>query len=129
MNSAVTLALTPLGHLYGVGVRARRALYGSGRLRVHKLGVPVISVGNLTTGGTGKTPLVEWIARELARNGARVCILTRGYGRQKPGARAVASDGKEILSDAAEAGDEPLLLAEALQGLVAVISDGDPVAA
>jgi len=96
---------------------------------VHKLGVPVISVGNLTTGGTGKTPLVEWIARELAGNGARVCILTRGYGRQNPGARAVVSDGKEILSDATEAGDEPLLLADALKGLAAVISDADRVAA
>src|SRR5712691_5231449 len=107
MNSAVTLALTPLGHLYGVGVRARRALYGSGRLRVHKLGVPVISVGNLTTGGTGKTPLVEWIARELARTGQRVCILTRGYGRRNASARVIVSDGNQIITDAAQAGDEP----------------------
>ena len=129
MNSAVTLALTPFGHLYGVAMRARRALYSSGRFRVHELGVPVISVGNLTTGGTGKTPLVEWIARELARTGERVCILTRGYGRAKPGARVVVSDGKEILSNAAEAGDEPLLLAETLKGMAAVISDADRVAA
>jgi tetraacyldisaccharide 4'-kinase len=129
MSSAVTLALTPLGRLYGVAMRARRALYGSGRLRTHKLGLPVISVGNLTTGGTGKTPLVEWIGRELARTGKRVCILTRGYGRDKPGARVVVSDGRQILSDAAEAGDEPLLLAESLKGLAAVISDADRVAA
>jgi tetraacyldisaccharide 4'-kinase len=129
MNSAVTLALAPLGRLYGLAMRARRALYGSGRFRVHELGVPVISVGNLTTGGTGKTPLVEWIARELARNDQRVCILTRGYGRHKPGARVVVSDGAEIVSNASEAGDEPLLLAEALKGLAAVISDADRIAA
>src|SRR6266853_4323964 len=100
MNSAVTLALAPLGRLYGVAMKARRALYGSGRFRVHQLGVPVISIGNLTTGGTGKTPLVGWIALELARKGQRVCILTRGYGRYKSGARVVVSDGTEIVSNA-----------------------------
>jgi tetraacyldisaccharide 4'-kinase len=129
MNSAVTLALTPFSSLYSAVMKARRALYGSGRLRVHELGAPVISVGNLTMGGTGKTPLVEWIARELARTGMRVCILTRGYGRQNASTRTVVSDGKEILAGAAEAGDEPLLLAEKLKGLAAVVSDADRVAA
>jgi len=129
MNSAVTLALTPLGRLYGVAMRVRRALYDSGRLRVHELGGLVISVGNLTTGGTGKTPVVAWIARELAETGQRVCILTRGYGRRSPRTRVVVSNGKQIVSNAAEAGDEPLLLAETLKGLAAVISDADRVAA
>jgi tetraacyldisaccharide 4'-kinase len=129
MNSAVTFALTPLGQLYGAAMKARRALYHSGRLRVHQLPAPVISVGNLTTGGTGKTPLVEWIARELARTGQRVCILSRGYGRHSPGTRVVVSDGEEVISDAVEAGDEPLLLAETLKGLAAVISDADRVSA
>lgn len=129
MNPAVTLALTPFGALYGAAMKARRALYGSGRFRVHELGAPVISVGNLTMGGTGKTPLVEWIARELAETGVRVCILTRGYGRQNAGSRTIVSDGQEILADAAEAGDEPLLLAEKLQGQAAVISDADRVRA
>jgi tetraacyldisaccharide 4'-kinase len=129
MNSAVAFALTPLGQLYGVAMKARRALYQSGRLRVHQLPAPVISVGNLTTGGTGKTPLVEWIARELAQAGQRVCILTRGYGRDNAGTRVVVSDGAEIISDAAEVGDEPLLLAETLKGLAAVISDADRVSA
>jgi tetraacyldisaccharide 4'-kinase len=125
----ITITLRPLSSLYGVMMKARRALYRSGRLPVHKLGVPVISVGNLTTGGTGKTPLVEWIASELAQTGRRVCILTRGYGRQSAGARVIVSDGKEILSDANQAGDEPLLLAERLQGLAAVICDADRVSA
>jgi tetraacyldisaccharide 4'-kinase len=129
MNSVVTLALTPFGSLYGAAMKTRRALYGSGRLRVHKLGVPVISVGNLTLGGTGKTPLVEWIARELAQTGMRVCILTRGYGRQNAAARTIVSNGNDILANADEAGDEPLLLAEKLKGQAAVISDADRVAA
>jgi tetraacyldisaccharide 4'-kinase len=129
MNSAASLALTPFSSLYGVAMKARRALYDAGRLRVHELGAPVISVGNLTMGGTGKTPLVEWIARELAQTGMRVCILTRGYGRQNVATRTIVSDGNGILASAAEAGDEPLLLAEKLKGQAAVISDADRVAA
>jgi tetraacyldisaccharide 4'-kinase len=129
MNRAVSLALTPLGSLYGLAMKARRAFYRSGRFRVHDLGVPVISVGNLTTGGTGKTPLVEWIAGELAQSGRRVCILTRGYGRRNTGARIIVSDGNEIISDAAQAGDEALMLAEHLKGLAAVISAADRVLA
>ena len=128
-TSPIALALAPVATLYGVVMKARRALYRAGRLQVHRLGEPVISVGNLTTGGTGKTPLVEWIANELAQKGRRVCILTRGYGRRSAGARVIVSDGNEILSDANRAGDEPLLLAERLQGLAAVISDSDRVSA
>jgi tetraacyldisaccharide 4'-kinase len=119
----------PFSSLYGAAMKTRRALYGSGRLRVHELGVPVISVGNLTLGGTGKTPLVEWIARELAKTGLRVCILTRGYGRQNAATRTIVSNGNDILANADEAGDEPLLLAEKLKGQAAVISDADRVAA
>ena len=129
MNRAISLALAPLGGLYGVVMRARRALYRSGRLHVHELGVPVISVGNLTMGGTGKTPLVEWIANELGQMGRRVCILTRGYGRRSSGTRIIVSNGNEILADANRAGDEPLLLAERLKGLAAVICDADRVSA
>jgi tetraacyldisaccharide 4'-kinase len=89
----------------------------------------VISVGNLTVGGTGKTPLVEWIAIQLAQSGKRVCILTRGYGRRNASTRVVVSDENMIMADAAQAGDEPLLLAEKLKGLAAVISDADRVSA
>jgi len=129
MNRAITFALAPFGGLYGVAMKARRALYLSGRFRTHELGAPVISVGNLTTGGTGKTPLVEWIADELAQKGRRVCILTRGYGRRRSGTRVIVSNGSEVLADANQAGDEPLLLAERLKGLAAVICDADRVSA
>ena len=129
MNRAATVTLTPLSGLYGVAMKARRALYRRGVFHVHKAGVPVISVGNITTGGTGKTPLVEWIARALRRRQKRLCILTRGYGRQHGGRRVLVSNGSEIFADARDAGDEPLLLAEKLKGEAAVICDADRVAA
>lgn len=115
--------------LYGSVVRARRMLYQRGFLRTERIAAPVISVGNLTTGGSGKTPLVEWLARMIAEEGKRVCILTRGYGRKDPRQRVVVSDGQSIMADEMTAGDEPLLLAENLLGLAAVISDADRVSA
>ncbi|HLL73362.1 MAG TPA: tetraacyldisaccharide 4'-kinase, partial [Pyrinomonadaceae bacterium] len=87
------LAFAPLSVAYGAAGGARRALYRAGVLRVERVGVPVLSVGNITAGGTGKTPLVEWLAREAASAGRRVCILTRGYGRVDEGKRVVVSDG------------------------------------
>ncbi|HEV2799439.1 MAG TPA: tetraacyldisaccharide 4'-kinase [Pyrinomonadaceae bacterium] len=123
-------ALAPFGVAYGAAGSVRRALYRAGVLRVRQVGVPVISVGNITAGGTGKTPLVEWLARALACEGRRVCILSRGYGRADAGRRVVVSDGERVLAGAREAGDEPRLLAESLSGLhVAVVSDADRVAA
>jgi tetraacyldisaccharide 4'-kinase len=129
MTSATEIALAPLGALYGAITRARLMLYQTGVLPVHKINAPVISVGNITTGGTGKTPLVEWIARVVAREGRRCCILTRGYGRANPRARVIVSDGERILADARAGGDEPRLLAERLKGVAAIISDADRVEA
>src|SRR5712692_3986751 len=129
MNRAAIVALIPLSGLYGVAMKARRTLYQRGLFHVHKAGAPVISVGNITTGGTGKTPLVEWIARAVASEGKRVCILTRGYGRKAPPKRVIVSDGESILADEKTAGDEPLLLAEKLLGLAAVISDANRASA
>jgi tetraacyldisaccharide 4'-kinase len=123
------LILAPLGALYSAVMRARLTLYRSGRLRIHKINSPVISVGNITTGGTGKTPLVEWIARAAAKENRRACILTRGYGRTDTRKRVLVSDGERILASAGEGGDEPRLLAEMLQGIASVISDADRVAA
>jgi len=128
MNGATKLALTPLSFMYGLGVRMRNALYRRGILRTHEIDAPVISVGNLTVGGTGKTPLVEWIAGRLAQAGLRVTVLTRGYGRKSSG-RVVVSDGSRICSNVDEAGDEPFLLAQNLNGRAAVICDADRVAA
>jgi tetraacyldisaccharide 4'-kinase len=115
--------------LYGAVARARLRLYRSGLLKSERVGAPVVSVGNLTAGGTGKTPLVEWAARALAREGLRACVLTRGYGRADESRRVVASDGARVLAGAAECGDEPRLLAERLLGAAAVVCDRDRVAA
>ena len=122
--------LAPFGVAYGAAVRARLALYHAGLLKTERVGAPVVSVGNITAGGTGKTPLVEWVARAVSRAGRRVCVLTRGYGREDAGRRVVVSDGESVLAGAREAGDEPRLLAELLlaEG-AAVISDADRVAA
>ena len=110
-------------------MKARAALYERGTLQSHHFGAPVISVGNITTGGTGKTPLVEWLADKLAARGLRVCILTRGYGRANSNRRVVVSDGSRILSDLESAGDEPLMMAESLLEKAAVVCDSDRVAA
>jgi tetraacyldisaccharide 4'-kinase len=129
MNRAAIIALIPLGLLYGAAMRARAFLYENQVFRTHKIGKPVISIGNLTTGGTGKTPLVAAITQHLAQKGRRVCILTRGYGRENPGRRIVVSDGNQILTEVIQAGDEPLMLAEQLKGKAAVICDSDRVSA
>jgi tetraacyldisaccharide 4'-kinase len=125
----MSLALAPVSALYGAAVRARAALYRAGVLRTHAVGGTVVSVGNLTAGGTGKTPLVGWAARSLAAEGRRVCVLSRGYRRANERRRVVVSDGGRLLADAREGGDEPRLLAEQLLGAAAVISDADRVAA
>ncbi|MBM4083070.1 MAG: tetraacyldisaccharide 4'-kinase, partial [Planctomycetes bacterium] len=67
-------ALLPLACLYGLALRVRAGLYALGTLPVADLGVPVISVGNITAGGTGKTPFVEWLARRLTERGRRVVL-------------------------------------------------------
>ena len=124
-----SLILPPLSVLYGAVTRVRLSLYRRGTLPSFKLDRPVISVGNITTGGTGKTPLVEWVARTVAASGKKVCILTRGYGRDNPDRRVVVSDGKTVFASPSEAGDEPFLLATNLLGIAAVIADADRVAA
>ena len=124
-----SLILPPLSTLYGAVTRTRLALYRRGTFRTTKLERPVISVGNITAGGTGKTPLVEWVAKTLAAAGKKVCILTRGYGRQNPQQQVVVSDGTTVLAAPAEAGDEPYLLATNLLGSAAVISNADRISA
>lgn len=73
-------ALAPVGMLYAAGVRLRNALFDCGLRRVRELPAPVVSVGNLSLGGTGKTPMVEWVVRRLRDGGRKPAILSRGYG-------------------------------------------------
>lgn len=124
-----SFVLPPLSLLYGAVTRTRLSLYRRGTFHTTKLDRPVISIGNITTGGTGKTPLVEWVARTVAAQGKKVCILTRGYGRKDAHLQVIVSDGYGVLASPAEAGDEPFLLATKLTGQAAVISSADRIAA
>lgn len=118
-----------LSAIYGKVMNLRNALYERGTFGAHGLGARTISVGNITTGGTGKTPLVAKIAEMLAANGERVCILTRGYGRKDPKNRVLVSDSETVLADAEMGGDEPVELANKLLGKAVVVADADRVAA
>jgi len=98
--------------------RAGRALYAHGVLRVHRAGVPVISVGNIAMGGTGKTPLVAALAGALLRHGARPAIVTRGYQRRDARPRLVVNEPGARWE---EIGDEPAVLARALPAVPIVV--------
>ena len=113
----------PLNRLYETIINTRNSLYEKGVFKPHSLDVLTISIGNITVGGTGKTPLVAYVAEVLAENGERVCILTRGYGRENPRKRVLVSDGETILTDFKNAGDEPFELAQKLLGKAVVVAD------
>ncbi len=113
--------LAPLSVLFGAGARLRLQLYRAGLRKVRRAGRPVVSIGNVAAGGTGKTPFVRYLARELLARGKRPAILTRGYGRTSRGTVVVSrGDGLCVPVDAA--GDEASLLARALPG-VPIVAD------
>jgi tetraacyldisaccharide 4'-kinase len=96
----------PLSVVFAIGVAARRVLYFLRLLKSEHPGIPVIVVGNLTVGGTGKTPLVLWVTEFLKKNGWSPAIISRGYGARSDAPRAAT-----VASDAQEVGDEPVVLA------------------
>lgn len=110
--------LAPLSGLYGFVMAFRGLLYRWGLRHRVRVGVPVIVVGNLTVGGTGKTPLVAWLATKLAAVGLRVGIISRGYGGRARGVTRVT-----IHSRPSEVGDEPLMLARNAQATVFIGRD------
>lgn len=112
-----------LSRVYGRAARSRRAWYGRHPDRVRHLARPVISVGNLVVGGSGKTPVVETIARHLLAAGEHPVILSRGYGRRRPAdGVVVVSDGQRTQAPAEASGDEPQMLARALAGVPVLVS-------
>jgi tetraacyldisaccharide 4'-kinase len=106
--------LTVVSTIYGAAVKLRASAYRSGRLASRKLPCRVISIGNITTGGTGKTPMTLYLAERLQRSGWRTAVVSRGYkgGAEENG--GIVSDGRKILLNSAAAGDEPYLLASRL---------------
>ena len=140
--NALKFVLGGFAKIYEQAVQIRLGLYRRRLFRPQELGCPVVSVGNLTVGGTGKTPVAEMLARELQRRGRRVAILSRGYKSvPRPFAQRlrnkifkhldlfpprIVSDGKDVLLDSRRAGDEPHMLAKNLPG-VCVLVDKDRV--
>ncbi len=115
LGAVLAAALLPLSALYGLVVAARNVLYDLGILRVRRVEVPVISVGNITAGGTGKTPFVIMLAGLLARSGRKVAVVSRGYRRGKASkGPLVVSDGMGIKCAVDQSGDEPMLAASRL---------------
>jgi len=107
----------PFSPIYTLLMRTRERCYRSGLFRSARLPVPVLSVGNLTLGGTGKTPVVQHLARMLRERGYRPAVISRGYGGATREPVNVVSDGREIFLDAVQVGDEPRMLAENLPGV------------
>lgn len=137
---ALLLALLKgVSFIFAAVVSIRYFLYKTGFLRRFPLGIQVISIGNVTAGGTGKTPVTEIFARTLAAEGRKVAILSRGYRRKEAPLLKrlftqvvepplVVSDGKHVLLDSETGGDEPYMLASNLPG-VAVVVDRNRVKA
>ena len=118
----ITVILYPFSWLYGLVVYARNKAFDWGVLRVKRVRVPVISVGNLTAGGTGKTPLVEYLVSYLLSTRRRVAVVSRGYGRRSTGV-VVVSDGKTLLVDALGGGDEPVQIARKFPSACVVVGE------
>ena len=104
--------LAPASGLYLLGSQLNRLSYKWGIRSTENLPAPVVSVGNLSVGGTGKTPFAAYLARGLKQRGLRPVLLSRGYGRQGKQKILSASDGEGLIGDPASVGDEPALLAE-----------------
>jgi tetraacyldisaccharide 4'-kinase len=124
VSRTLSFLLAPLSYLYALVLRARRLLYRKGILQKRRVAAPVISIGGVRVGGSGKTPFAQWMARRLSERGCRVVLLTRGYGRRKKQGTILLTHNALEKWNPAECGDEPYLLAQSLPD-VPVAVDGD----
>jgi tetraacyldisaccharide 4'-kinase len=113
--------LAALAPVYCFGLELYLLPYHLGIRKRRRLPCPVLCIGNLTTGGTGKTPMTQTVCRLLHAAGKRVVVLSRGYGGRNEYGCAVVSDGERLLLTAPEAGDEAYLLASTLTGIPVVV--------
>jgi tetraacyldisaccharide 4'-kinase len=119
---AVFSVLKLLSFFYLTGWWARKTAYRSGLVRRKHLDCPVISVGNITTGGTGKTPVVISLARTFTACGKKVAVLSRGYGRPSRASSLVwVSDGRKLLAGPEQGGDEPVLIARSVPKAAVIV--------
>ena len=121
-NKWPAVLLWPFSILYGVVMHFRNFCYDKGLIKSYAVDCKVISVGNITIGGSGKTPTVQYIFEKLSSLGKRVAVISRGYGRSTKGGLLV-SDGRTILSTSEEAGDEPYLLAKSCFGAIVAVDE------
>src|SRR2546422_3899966 len=119
--------LIPLSHLYGLAMRARAALYARGLLKQQSLPCRVISVGNLTIGGTGKTPVVIALATALRDRGRKVGVISRGYKRRSGTSILEISDGRTLRGHPGDSGDEPFLIAQSCPGVPIAVGADRPL--
>lgn len=118
----VQTLLSPAGLAYGVIMKFRNNLYDRDVFKAWSSPIPVVSIGNITTGGTGKTPLVDWIVRFYHRSGISAAIISRGYGRSTKGA-LVVSDGSRMRLGSREAGDEVAMLAARNPSSIVIVAE------
>jgi len=111
-----------ISRLYKILIWLRNLLYDKKWIKIFSFEMPIISIGNLTTGGTGKTPLVIYLSEHLKKIGKKPGIISRGYGRKSKGLKVV-HDGKNLLIDVHDAGDEPFLIAKILKNIPIIVSE------
>ena len=119
--------LVPLSHLYGLAMRVRATLYARGLLKRQSLPCRVISVGNLTVGGTGKTPVVIALAAALRDRGRKVGVISRGYKRRSGTSILEISDGRTLRGHPEDSGDEPFLIAQRCPGVSVAVGADRPL--
>ncbi len=128
MHSADQIPVSPLASMlygisivYGAAQKLRASCYRPKILRSQKLPCRVISVGNITVGGTGKTPMTIYVAQKLQQSGIRVAVISRGYKGSAESSGGVVSDGRNLLMDSEQAGDEPYLMAGRLKNIPVIV--------
>jgi len=110
MHNPLSILLRPVALLYGTIIQLRNSFFEHALFRTWSSPIPVVSIGNLTAGGTGKTPLVDWIVKYYLSIGRKPAVISRGYRRESKGVKLV-SDGNRVLLGSREAGDETAMLA------------------
>ena len=117
----IRAVLSIMAVIYAMGLKFYLFLYRIGVRRATRLPCPVVCVGNLTTGGTGKTPTTQMLCRLLMQKGKRVAVISRGYGGEYEHRCGLVSDGERVLLTARQAGDEAYLLARTLRGVAVAV--------
>ena len=121
-NRIIRIILFPLSVLYTCLVQLRNFLFDSSVFISHRFAVAMVSVGNITAGGTGKTPMTMWLIHLLREDFKRIVVISRGYGRKTKGIKVV-SDGRGNVLSAQEGGDEPVLIARKHPSCPVIVSE------